>query len=180
MLINEEELNRRLNNPLNLINSMKNGVNGKKNSALSIFIKPSVEEENTFKSPFQQKDADSQSSVALIPTAVTPAESINSRNDQSPSTDDLIDDADGAIKLAQVHNNSLEVMGLAVGRLKDNINNVNVKQLPSIVSGLSKVVTDIRKERSERDRERTNETVHYHFYCPEQKKIEQFEVIDVG
>lgn len=177
MLINEEELNRRLNNPLNLINSMRNG-NGKKRDSLSLFIKPSVEEK--FQSPFQQKDADSQSSVALIPTAMTPAESINSSNSQTPSTDDLIDDADGAIKLAQVHNESLEVMGLAVNRLKDNIQNVNVKQLPSIVSGLSKVVTDIRKERSERDKERSTETVHYHFYCPEQKKLEQFEVIDVG
>jgi Sec-independent protein translocase protein TatA len=53
-------------------------------------------------------------------------------------------------------------------------------RIPGLVASLGKVITDIRKEQSERNKSSINENVHYHFYCPEPKKLEQYEVIEVG
>lgn len=102
-----------------------------------------------------------------------------SNSSQSPSVDDLIDNTDGKIKLAKVHNTALEVMHTALEELKIMVPSASVKQLPSILATASRVVTDIRKERIEANKTSKDREVHYHFYTPERKKLSDFEVIDV-
>ena len=48
-----------------------------------------------------------------------------------------------------------------------------------MISAASKTVESIRRERNENAKQGKDREVHYHFYTPEQKKVSDYEVIDV-
>lgn len=183
MLINNDEMEKRLNNPLNLLNRVKSGTLGSgavKKEALSLFTKGKsvavpVTETERVEVSFARSNSSTPSNLpARKETIPLPAD--------SPSVSVLIDDADAKIKLSQAHDNALELLTSSINSLKKKVEEGEVKasSIPSIITSASRVITDIRKERLEREKANEGQNVHYHFYCPEQKKISEFEIIDVA
>jgi len=193
MLIDQDEVNKRLNNPLNLMNRMREGISPLKRNGMALFM-PSNEvkkekERNsdpvkTTFNPFEKKE------TALVPATKTTPLSIVSQQTRSESlssttvtTNDVIDDSDSKIKLALAHDNALDLLTASIGKLKGKIDNDEIKasSIPSVIASASKVITEIRKERLEREKNSGKDAnVHYHFYCPEPKKIEEYDVIEVN
>lgn len=178
MLVNDNDALKRLNSPLNLINKMR-GTSEKRGAAMSLFginkinnqrsETKSTPEPTSF-NPFPK----STTSVALVPvTEDKPQEQSN------PSIDDLVSTADKDIKLTQAHDKALETLISAVDQMKLKLDDIKPDKLPSVISATSKVVESIRKERNEAAKGKTQD-VHFHFYTPEQKRVDDYEVIDVG
>lgn len=158
MLINEEEIKKRLNNPLNLINRMKEGlIPPVKKNAMDLFVK-----------------REGVVSVVEVKGRVETEK-------ETPTSDDIIDDIDSKVKLATAHDRALDLLNCSLEKLHSKVENDEVKasSIPSIVASASKVITDIRKERVEREKNKGNENIHYHVYCPVQKSISDYEIIDV-
>lgn len=177
MLIKEEELNKRLNNPLNLINRMRNGMNPQRNSAMSLFIKPTEEKSsvdivrvppvfNPFSNP---ATADSS---ALVPS--------DSESIDTPSSESIVKDMDDKVKLALAHDNALELLNSTLSQMKTKLPEMKASALSSVANSAAKVVESIRKERLAHAAANKDQDVHYHFYCPTQRKIEEYTVIEVN
>lgn len=178
MLINESEVEKRLNNPLNLLNRMKSGLTSQvKKDAMSLFVKKEEKEEKEERPDFEFNKV----SPEVISTN-TPAKVTTPLPSSSPSSDDLIDDNDSKIKLAIAHDSALDLLTNSLNslNLKVRDNEIKASSMPSIISSASRVITDIRKERLEREKGKESENVHYHFYCPIQKSISDYEVIEVA
>lgn len=104
----------------------------------------------------------------------------NKEHLEGVKTDDLIDNADNQLELSQAHNNALKLMTASINQLSAKLDNVRADRLPAVITAASKVVENIRKERSEAAKGDKEKDVHYHFYVPVQKKIADYgEVIDV-
>jgi len=172
MLIDSDEVQKRLNNPLNLMNRMRAGLTAPKRTAMDLFVKKNPEGSGSSESV--------QSNPASLPAVVIPA-SVAATDGTQVSSDDLIDDFDAKVKLAAIEINALDLLNNSITNLADKVNKDNVKtsSIPAIISSASRVITDIRKERLEREKNNKNENVHYHFYCPTQRKIEDYDVIEV-
>lgn len=179
MLINEDDFQRRINNPMNLLN--KKG--DRKHGALSIFIKPSeVVEEKKFTPAFPLLKEDKVETEAVNKESlenIQEAMAVVERKEREIRTDDILKDADANIRLAAVHSKALDIMHTAMHQLEEKMPEMKADKIPMIVSTLGKVITDIRKEQAERNKNQANENVHFHFYCPEPKKLDQYEVIEV-
>jgi hypothetical protein len=183
MIINESDFEKRIKNPLNLLNKERN-IDPDKKNAMSLFIKPAVVKKietpkfvPSFPRPVENKATeesidDEKQSSAL---SHVPSVAVNEIR-----ADDILRDVDANIKLAQVHGKALDLMQGAMGILETKMPGMKADRIPGLVASLGKVITDIRKEQSERNKSSINENVHYHFYCPEPKKLEQYEVIEVG
>lgn len=172
MLIKEEESDKRLNNPLNLINRLKSGMSPiakKGNNAMSLFKPQGVD-----------PSLISPSLVTPIYPPITPLV-IDSTEDKPVSSDDLLDDADSKIKLALAHDDALGLLTASIASLKGKVeaNEVKASSLPAIIGSASKVVSEIRRERLEREKTNKGQDVHLHFYCPTQRKVDDYQVIDV-
>ncbi|MBI3334559.1 hypothetical protein HYZ97_03670 [Candidatus Pacearchaeota archaeon] len=96
----------------------------------------------------------------------------------SPQIDDILNGSESQIKLSLAHDNALELLNRSVDILSEKLDDVRADRLPSVISAASKVVESIRKERNEVVKNSDRE-VHYHFYTPQQRKVEDYEVIDV-
>lgn len=165
MIINDKETEARLNSPINLINKLKNSV--RKNNAMSLFIKPS-EEKKEF-NPFQP-----QSHTEVLTVTEKQPEP------QSERLDDISSDHDSKIKLGLAHDKALELLTNSVSALAAKLDDVKADKLPSVIAAASKTVESIRRERLERDKNNKDKEVHYHFYTPTQRKLEEFAVIEVS
>lgn len=157
------------------MNRMRGGLNLPKREAMDLFTRSkdiiiedrketSVSVQVPFINPFPKVPVPTKTPIDII------------------KTEDLIDDSDSKIKLALAHDTALSLLTTGLGRLKNGMDNGNIedKKIPHILATTSKIITDIRKERLEREKNnKGDQNVHYHFYCPEQKKLEQYEVIDV-
>lgn len=196
MLIRNDEVEKRLNNPANLMNRLRgittsqNGSNDRvRNSAMSLFIRPSGNKQETnqsrlgsevshsdktFVNPFSKPT----NNLPAAPSQPIEAELVSGDNkkESHPKTDDLIENADSRIKLSQVHNDALDAMGSLITRVKNDADNVSVKSIPALVTTLSKVVTEIRKEQLEEKKINKGTEVHHHFYMPEQRKLDSYEI----
>lgn len=164
MLIKEDEVSKRLNNPLNLINQMKN--NKKNNEAMALFI-PSI-----------NKPIKTETGTKAIFNPFDKAGDVEAET-KDISTDELVSEGDAKIKLALAHDRALEVMTRAISVAGLKLDDIKADKLPGVIVAMSKVVGSIRQERIERDKVNKGNDVHLHFYCPEQKKIEQYQVIEV-
>src|SRR5687767_1009247 len=109
MLVNDDEIKKRLNNPLNLLNRMRAGLTAPKRNAMDLFVKKS------------ETVSLVQSTPALVPSNV-PA-SVSASDIPHPSSDDLIDDADSKIKLATAHDKALELLNNSLIKLNGKIEN---------------------------------------------------------
>lgn len=163
MLIKPDEAVARLNNPLNLLNRMKNGLNGgKRAEAMSLFIRPSEVAKKV------------EAVKETIPTFTNPFEN------KTPKLEQLVEESDKQIALATAHDEALGLLNDSLKAARLNIDSLDTDKLPSMITSASKVVESIRKERNEVSKNRKGQDVHYHFYTPLQRKVEEYEVIDVG
>jgi hypothetical protein len=169
MIINDKDALKRLESPMNLINKLKSQSSNKKN-AMSLFIptqssKPVEPLFNPFqKAPESLRIQESQ----VIPEAV------------SPKVDEILENSDAKIKLGLAHDKALDLLTRSVDMLAGKLEDVKADKLPAVVGAASKVVESIRRERNEAAKNNKDREVHYHFYTPQQQKVSDFEVIDVG
>jgi len=178
MIVNNEDALKRLDSPMNLINQLKTGLN-KKNDAMSLFginkkqevVKiPVTTSFNPFKSE-EKTFVVKEQTEPLDPSAATTA----------PSTlDNILEDNDTQIKLGLAHDNALKLLNASVDMLSIKLDDIKADKLPAVVSAASKVVEGIRKERSEASKNGKDREVHYHFYTPSQRKVSEYEIIDVA
>lgn len=186
MIIKDDEVDKRLNNPSNLMNRLRSGSlgsKGQKNSqAMSLFI-PRFEKKVPFSevNPTEIKDSPSEE-TAIIPLS----DKDDSNNDKlsSLSSSEIVDDLDEQVKLGLAHNKGLSVLTKALENLENRLDGdepIKVDKIPAIISAASKAVEFIRKERLEKEKNQGKDAqVHFHFYCPQQKKVEEYEIIDVA
>jgi len=192
MIINDDEALKRLASPLNLINKLRDSNNGnnKRKSAMSLFgvgrsADKKLEEIKITFNPFinnttnpQPQETLTQQTKTLQP--LTPSVFPQPSTTTTLNLDNILENHDSQIKLGLAHDNALALLNRSVDMLAAKLDDVRADKLPAVVSSASRVVESIRKERNEsraNDRERE---VHYHFYTPSQKKIEDYEVIDIG
>lgn len=155
---------------MNLINQLRSSGSQRK-SAMSLFglhkTNDRVEKiEKTF-NPFTESP---QPLLAIIP-----------QTEQHPERlDSILENSESQIKLGLAHDRALDLLNRAVDSLAEKLDDVRADRLPSVISAASKTVESIRKERIAAHASGSEREVHFHFYTPEQKKIEQYEIIDVA
>lgn len=153
MLIPENEAIKRLTSPDNLLNRLR-----------EISSKPAMIPSLPLN---QQRE----------PVKVVVTEPLNGI---APTIDDLVHDADEQIHLSTAHDNAIRVLNGAIRELAIRIPEVKADKLPAVITATSKVVESIRKERNELQKNRKDQSIHFHFYTPQQKALTDYEVIDVG
>jgi len=180
MLVSDKEALERLGSPLNLMNRLSSARN--KTNSMSVFGIGSshntkiVRESTPAFNPFKRQ-------VSLENTAPIPApssSSIPSPEPKQPNLDDLVNNADSQVKLGLAHDEALGVLVDAVKMVKLKLDDIKPEKLSSIISATSKVVDQIQRQRIDANKGRDSREVHFHFYTPTQKTMEDYNVIDVG
>jgi flagellar biosynthesis chaperone FliJ len=89
----------------------------------------------------------------------------------------IIENIEHRLKIELAHSAALDTLVTSVQRLQQQIPTLdNPTKLADVAAKMSKIV-EFLGDRKETTKE---EQVHYHFYMPEQNKIEQYEVIEVS
>jgi len=156
MIVSDIDAVARLNSPLNLINKLKTHVSKDKKDAMELFTGP----------PRKVDSFPIELPVEL------PAK-------QEPNLDTILANNESQIKLGLAHDKSLGLLSKAVAMLDAKLDDVNASKLPAVVIAASKVVESIRRERLESSKNLKDREVHYHFYTPDQRKLADYEVIEV-
>lgn len=188
MIISDKEAAARLDSPINLINKLrKNELNNNRKNAMSLFIPATQKPDKprAFLNPFNSNtDKQVESTLAatsssnLIPVT-TPAPQSATNPQPEIKVDSILENADSQIKLATAHDKALQLLNKSIDQLTIELDNVKADKLPSVISATSKVVESIRKERNEAAKLGKDREVHYHFYTPQTKRVEDYQVIDV-
>jgi hypothetical protein len=184
MILNNKDAMSRLESPMNLINRLRSTASPK-NNAMSLFgignnkttTQKKIVEVKTF-NPFIVSETASQKIESLEPLGLEKTES--SLQILPTTIDNLISNSDNQVKLSLAHDRALGILNEAMSELSIRLNEVKADKLPSIITATSKVVESIRKERILSRANGSEREVHYHFYTPEQRKISDYEIIDVG
>lgn len=158
MLVPEKEALSRLNSPDNLLNRMRSL--GNKPAIIPTI--PLVRQQEAIHVRVSEPDKDEDG------------------NNVNPTIDDLVHDADKQIHLSTAHDNALKVLNGAIRELAIRIPEIKADKLPAVITATSKVVESIRRERSDLEKNRKNNSVHFHFYTPAQRQLSDYEVIEVG
>lgn len=195
MLVNNDAALARLDSPSNLINRLRSSSNSPRKDAMNLFgmnrksmaaikkideevnepireevkaevKKEEVKEVKTF-NPFAHKTSQLDSR--------SPTQNINI----IPQVEQIVQDSESKLKLALAHDSALALLNDSVALLKLKLEDVKADKLPGVITAASKVVEGIRRERSEASKLNKDQEVHYHFYTPQQRKITDFQVIDV-
>lgn len=202
MILKDNDAMARLNSPNNLINRLRdlksnrgaamglfglsNGSKKNKIEEVTIENKKESREENKIENKIEFKEP------IVVPIFSNPflkqdrlqlTESIHVVSEDSakqPSIDNLLHNSDVQIRLATAHDNALEVLTRTINMMKDKLDDVKADKLPAVITATSKVVESIRKERNEQAKNSKGRDVHYHFYTPNQKKVSDYEVIEVS
>lgn len=178
MLMNDENTLKRLNSPQNLINKLKNSS---RNDAMKLFtgnIRKEVPSEAGSISTTSGISVE-KGDASLTRITINPFEKPKEIPPPEPILDTILKDSESQIKLGLAHDKSLDLLTRSVDMLAQKLDDIKADKLPSVVSAASKVVEGIRKERNEASKNKDRE-VHYHFYTPQQRKMEEFEIIDVN
>ncbi len=187
MIISNDEALKRLSSPLNLLNKMRVSSRSK---AMDLFV-PSASPGRTntnqsesavppFHNPFEKARQELSSDSAIIPEVLPESESTSATKTAEPTLDTLIASSDNDIKLALAHDTALDVINSAMKKISNDMDNIKSEKLPSVITAASKIVEGIRKERNENSKTKIGRDVHLHFYTPIQKKMEEYEVVEVG
>ena len=188
MIISDEEVERRLNSPSNLMNKLrsKTSINPARKGMMELFTKRKQLEnelESKQSEPSGYLDISARIDTDINRDTDRNKSQIDGRVDiptETPTTlDSLIQNHEAQIKLGLAHDKSLDLLTRSVNMLSEKLDDVNASRLPSVVMAASKVVESIRKERLESRKTDKDREVHYHFYTPQQKKVEDYTVIDV-
>lgn len=170
MIIKDEDALKRLTSPMNLMNQLRNRTD-KKNDAMSLFGigRKSVDVE---------VKKEEKASVTFNP--FKPLEVLENSAKQEPTTlDNILEDHESQVKLGLAHDNALRLLNSSVEMLQNKLDDIKADKLPSVISAASKTVESIRKERAESTRNGKDLQVHHHFYMPEQRKVSDYNIIDV-
>ena len=179
MLVKDSEALERLGSPLNLMNRMRG--TSSRSGAMSLFVRKRGENNE------ELKNKDENNEVAVRPVVQTPqftnpfsAETTNQPTATSPTINNLIDNAESQIELANAHNNALDLLNNAVSTLRIKLDDVKPEKLPSVIAAASRVVDGIRRERNEATKNSSNRTTNIIFYTPQQRQISEYNVIEVN
>ena len=195
-LATDEQVNKRLENPMNLMNRMASlrenankrqgamglfGINrGSNNTNLGGIPLQSTKEVReiipSFTNPFAKLES---KELVVIPKNEGSTQEELPKPSDSLSVEDILSDSQAKIKLGHAHDAAISLLTESLTKLRSDLDRVDTEKLPSVISAASKVVEGIRRERNEVAKSGKDKEVHYHFYTPEQKKIEQYDVIDV-
>lgn len=179
MLINDKTAGARLASPNNLMNRLASLSASPRKSAMSLFI-PSASALPTATPAFAKVDIAIKTPEKEKGVSFNPFSSASQESPAQP-TDELVSNADEQINLALAHNKALGLLNSSLQSLADKLDDVKAEKLPSVIAATSKVVESIRRERLEATKSRAkNEEVHYHFYTPQQKKVSDYDVIDIS
>lgn len=193
MIVKDDEAVRRLDSPMNLINRLKS-ASSSKNGAMNLFglnknDKGEIKKSkvfNPFETSVKTETAAEVSSATVHVPVISPSslpaiiQQAQPQPEKESTLDKLIESNDSQIKLGLAHDNALDLLNNAVEALASKLDDVKADKLPAVISAASKTVESIRKERSEAAKNSRGQDVHYHFYTPIQKKLDDFEVIEVG
>ena len=185
MIIKDKDAAARLNSPMNLVNRLKN-LSSSRKDAMGLFgvnrhkteippIRESGRKElETIElfNPFQPKES------SQVPATVPPISNLPEQS--TTSLDNILENHESQIKLGLAHDNALSLLNNSIKQLAEKLDDVRADRLPSVIAAASRTVESIRKERNEQLKNNKDTEVHYHFYTPEQRKIETYEVIDVA
>ena len=201
MIINDKDATARLNSPLNLINKLHERKHHR--SAMDVFTgngnkaksflqtgKPEIKSEEILQgkaqlfNPFEKKTDSpkseqppvSPSNSALIPSSSFPP---SFPSQAEPNLDKLLDNAESNIKLGLAHDKAVNLLHDSLEKLSEKLDQVQPAKLSAVISAASKTVESIRRERNEAAKQNKGKEVHYHFYTPTQKKLSDYEVIEV-
>ena len=163
MIISNKDATARLSNPMNLMNRLRENTSNRKN-AMSLF---GIGRSNI-----------SEEIKLAAPTFVSPFEKVPETS--TLTIDTLVSNNEDQIKLSLAHDTALDTLTKSVILLRDKLDDVKADRLPTVIAATSKVVESIRKERTEIAKSNKGKEVHYHFYTPEQKKISDYEVVEVS
>lgn len=143
------------------------------------------EEVKTTFNPFHKKRT-----TALVPLPnhpsnlpnYTPPTSSSAETSESaePQVEDLIGNVDTQVKLGLAHDKALDTLVCAVDLMKMKLDDIKPDKLPGVISATSKVVDQIQRQRIDINKNKGNRDVHFHFYTPTQKKLEDYTVVEVG
>ena len=172
MIVSDKEAASRLASPSNLINRLRQST---RSEAMQLFTGPASQ--GKMFNPFERKEVSSATTTTVELSAVA-GEPHPAENTQ-PTLDTILQDSESQIKLGLAHDKSLSLLMKSVDLLESKLDDVSASKLPAVIGAASKVVESIRKERMESSKNSKDREVHYHFYTPSQKKLEDFEVIDV-
>ncbi len=155
------------------MNKLREGSQRK--SAMSLFIRPiepQVAPEKISFNPFKDKEQTPLSPIQIQSSAQTLP--------QPERLDSILENHDSQIKLGLAHDRALDLLNRSVEMLSTKLDDIKADKLPQVVSAASKTVESIRRERSEASKNKGDHDVHYHFYTPEQRRVDSYEVIDVS
>jgi hypothetical protein len=172
MILSDSDAIKRLSSPLNLINRLSARKTAR-SSAMNLFGMLSTEKKEV-KTSFNIFDTNK-----LEPTKTETKTLQVISSDVHPTVDTLINNHESQVKLGLAHDSALEVLNRSVTMLSTKLDEVRADKLPSVITAASKVVESIRKERSEASKNAKDRDVHFHFYTPQQKSINDYEVIDI-
>lgn len=182
MIISEKDAVARLESSGNLINRLRSSGYSRRDS-MGLFGLRSGEskpehkiEVPTFVNPFDKSDSQA-TALAPIPFKSSPP---SEPTENEPNLDNLLDNANSRIKLGFAHDEALDTLVDAVKTMRIKLEEIRPDKLPSVIAATSKVVDQIQRQRIDANKNRDNRETHYHFYVPERKKVEEYEVIDVG
>lgn len=187
MLINDKDAAARLASPSNLINKLRSSDSPRKN-AMNLFGmgRPSAEKleikEIKEVKPIEVKKEELVVIPSFNPFKTNKPDSSTERAELTPShppIEELIENSDTQIRLAHAHDKALELLNRSVEQLSMKLDDVKADKLPGVITAASKVVDNIRRERNEAVKSGKDREVHYHFYTPQQRKVSDYEVIDV-
>lgn len=173
MIINNKEALNRLHSPMNLLNQLNSLKSNNRKNAMSLFVPEKKVESVTRQEVKLTFNPFSESKVEEYKEPVP-----STHHEITPTLDNLIENSTEQVRLSLAHDAALGVLNSAVSLLAQKLEDVKADKLPSVITATSKVVESIRRERLESSKTKDRE-VHYHFYTPEQKKISDYEVIDI-
>lgn len=189
MILKDDDAVRRLNSPLNLINRLAavSKTKARKTDAMALFgigrkkteEKKEVREPVTAPSfnPFVRNIDGGLTVIHVDSDSQKPNE--ESENNKITTLDNILENHESKIKLGLAHDKALDLLHRSVEALSAKLEDVRADRLPSVIAAASKTVESIRRERNESAKLNKDQEVHYHFYTPEQKKIADYEIIEV-
>jgi hypothetical protein len=179
MIVTNDSAITRLKSPMNLMNRL-HSLSSKKNDAMSLFgINKSQAQTSKTNEPLPPAKIEFNP-FSEKKTETLTAPSVHPKETSQPILDNILEDNDTQIKLGLAHDNALKLLNDSVTLLATKLDDIKADKLPSVVSAASKVVEGIRKERSESAKLGKDKEVHYHFYTPQQRKVSDYEIIEVG
>lgn len=179
MLVSDKDALERLSSPMNLMNRLKSASGSQRRNSMGLFgigrdnTKPAV---STFQNPFHK----SEETSLVIPSKDLPETPADSPESNEPSLDTLVNNADSQVQLALAHDEALKTLVNSVKLMNMKLDDIKPDKLPSVISATSKVVDQIQRQRIDANKERGNRSVHFHFYTPTQKRMEDYDVVEVG